>query len=238
MLAKSRRAKIRRNKSAPELIAAAPNDVFSTDITYLPGPALGLFFYLYVVIDVYSRKIMGFEVFEKQSELHMKNLVKRTITILKGVKPKIFHSDNGTPMKGRTLLDFLYSLEIVKTFSRPCVKNDNAHIESLFRTLKYFPAYPYKGFTDITEARKWVREFVDFYNNHHLHSGISFVTPEQKYLGQDIAILEGRKEVYKKAKEKNPRRWSRNKIKSFEPTSEVRVGCKTKKTLDQFAKAS
>ena len=141
-------------------------------------------------------------------------------------------------MKGRTLLDFLYSLKIVKTFSRPRVKNDNAHIESLFRTLKYFPAYPYKGFTNINEARRWVADFVDHYNNHHLHSGISFVTPEQKYTEQDIAILNHRKKVYESARADSPGRWSRNKIKSFEPTTKVKVGAKSNKNINKMLKAS
>lgn len=94
---------------------------------------------------------MGAEVYDNESDIAMAHLVRRVITHLKGVKPKVFHSDNGTPMKGRTLLDFLYSLQIVKTYSRPRVKNDNAQIESLFRTLKYFPSYPYQGFGSIDE---------------------------------------------------------------------------------------
>ena len=238
MLTKRGRVKERKNHPAPELVASVPNDIWSTDITYLPGAIKGIFYYLYVVIDVYSRKIVGFEVYDEQSEMNMKSLIKRIVTSLKGVVPKILHSDNGTPMKGRTLLDFLYSLKIVKTFSRPRVKNDNAHIESLFRTLKYFPAYPYKGFKDINEARRWVADFVDHYNNHHLHSGISFVTPEQKYSGEDIAILQKRKEVYERAKQRNPKRWPSNKIKSFTPTTIVKVGAKSNKKVDQLLKAS
>ena len=238
MTTKRGRVKRRTNQSAPELVAEAANDIWSTDITYLPGPVLGLFFYLYVVIDVFSRKIVGLEVYENESEMHMTHLLKRTITSLKGIMPKVFHSDNGTPMKGRTLLDFIYSLKIIKSYSRPRVKNDNAHIESLFRNLKYFPSYPYQGFSSIDEARKWVSDFVNHYNNHHLHSGISYVTPEQKYTGLDVEILAKRKQVYEQAREKNPRRWSRNRTKSFTPTQVAKVGCKTKRKFDQMANAS
>ena len=121
------------------------------------------------MIDVFSRKIVGAEVYENESEIQIAHLIKRGITNLKGVKPKVFHFDNGTPMKGRTLLDFLYSMQIVKTYSRPRVKDDNAHIESLFRTLKYFPAYPYQGFGSIDEARRWICDFVDVNGHQKMH---------------------------------------------------------------------
>ena len=137
-------------RNAPQLVADAPNDVWATDITWLPGPVLGMFYYLYAIIDIYSRKIVGFEVYEVESSENLRSVMFKAIPKLKGIKPKIFHSDNGSPMKGQTLMEFLYSLNISKTYSRPRVKNDNAHIESFFKTLKYFPAYPYGGLEDIT----------------------------------------------------------------------------------------
>ena len=224
-----RRGRSRRPKkrNAPQLTADAPNDIWATDITWLPGPVVGMFFYLYAIIDIYSRKIVGFEVYEVESEVNMKTTLSRAISRLKGVKPQIFHSDNGSPMKGQTLMEFLYSLKINKTFSRPRVKNDNAHIESFFKTVKYFPAFPYQGFKDITEARIWVTEFMTIYNDVHLHSGINYVTPSQKYLGADIEILRNREKIYRQAMSVNPKRWSRKKIRDFTPTGATVVGCKS-----------
>ncbi len=221
------RAKRTTKKSAPQLVASAPNEIWATDITWLPGPIVGMFFYLYAIVDIYSRKIVGYEVYEVESCENLKTTLSRAISKLKGIKPQIFHSDNGSPMKGQTLMEFLYSLKISKTFSRPRVKNDNAHIESFFRTLKYFPAYPIQGFKDITEARVWVDDFMTVYNNVHLHSGINYVTPNQKYLGLDIEILKNRESTYLKAMVKNPTRWSRKKTRDFTPSGVTIVGCKS-----------
>jgi putative transposase len=214
-------------RQAPQLIAVAPNDIWATDITWLPGPVVGLFYYLYAVIDIYSRKIVGFEVYEVESSENLTSVVRKAISKLNGVKPNIFHSDNGSPMKGQTLMEFLYSLNISKTFSRPRVKNDNAHIESFFKTLKYFPAFPYQGLNDITEARVWVTDFINTYNNYHLHSSINYVTPSQKYDGKDIEILEHRNSVYQNAMQNNPLRWSMKKTRDFTPAGSTTVGTKS-----------
>ncbi len=206
------RSKHPKKRNAPQLVANAPNDIWATDITWLPGPVVGMFFYLYAIIDIYSSKIVGFEVYEVESSENLKNTLSRAIAKLKGIKPQIFHSDNGSPMKGQTLMEFLYSLKISTTFSRPRVKNDNAHIESFFKTVKYFPAYPYQGFKDINEARIWVTKFMATYNDVHLHSGINYVTPSEKYLGLDIEILKNRENIYQQAMAANPKRWFRKKI--------------------------
>ncbi len=225
----TRRGRVARPKkrNPPQLIANVPNDIWATDITWLPGPIVGIFFYLYAIIDIFSRKIVGFEVYEVESSENLKTTVSKAISRLKGVQPKIFHSDNGSPMKGQSLMEFLYSLNILKTFSRPRVKNDNAHIESFFKTLKYFPAYPYGGFKDITEARQWVSQFIDIYNNEHYHSKINYVTPSQKYDGLDKVILQKRNDVYQIAMTNNPQRWSRHKTRDFTPTRSTTVGCKS-----------
>lgn len=227
------RAKKPTKRNAPQLRASASNEIWATDITWLPGPIVGMFFYLHAIIDVYSRKIVGYEVYESESSENLTNVLSRTIAKLKGIKPQIFHSDNGSPMKGQTLMEFLYSLKISKTFSRPRVSNDNAHIESFFRTLKYFPAYPIQGFKNITEARIWVKEFMAIYNDIHLHSQINHVTPSQKYLGLDIEILKNRENVYQGAMANNPLRWSRKQIRDFTPTGATVVGCKSNKKVKQ-----
>ena len=109
-------------------------------------------------------------------------------------------------MKGYTMLMTLYNLGVIPSFSRPRVSDDNPYSESLFKTLKYTGSYP-RFFNDIEDARKWVKEFVEWYNTEHRHSGINYVTPDQRYYGLDIAILEKRKKTYEEARIKNPLRW-------------------------------
>ncbi len=132
----------------------------------------------------------------------------------------ILHSDNGSPMKGATLLATLQQLGVVPSFSRPSVSNDNPYSESLFRTLKYRPDYPEKRFETLIIARQWVNRFVDWYNQEHLHSSIKFVTPEQRHHGDDKEVLAKRKEVYEKAKQKHPERWS-GQIRNWDEIKEV-----------------
>jgi transposase InsO family protein len=129
-----------------------------------------------------------------------------------GVQSKqlILHSDNGSPMKGSSMLATMQQLGVMPSFSRPSVSNDNPYSESLFKTLKYRPQYPLKPFADITEARKWVTKLVEWYNNEHRHSAIGFVTPVQRHEGLDEQLLNNRKAVYETAYAKNPKRWSGN----------------------------
>ena len=138
-------------------------------------------------------------------------------------------------MKGATMLATLQQLGVIPSFSRPSVSNDNPYSESLFRTLKYRPEYPENSFTDLTDARNWVQGFVDWYNEEHLHSAIKFVTPGQRHRGEDIQILANRKQVYLKAKSKNPNRWSGD-IRNWDRINEVYLNpekneqeCKKKK---------
>ncbi len=120
----------------------------------------------------------------------------------------MLHSDNGSPMKGATMLATLQKLGVVPSFSRPSVSDDNPYSESLFRTLKYGPSYPNQPFQSLESAREWLHEFVQWYNQQHRHSAIHFVTPNQRHEGKDHAILEQRKEVYAAARTRNPARWS------------------------------
>jgi transposase InsO family protein len=195
--------------SPPSHTATGPNQVWCWDITYLPGPVRGVFFYLYLILDLYSRKIVGWEVHSAENSEHASALVQRAV-LAEGPlsRPLILHADNGSPQKGSTLLATLQHLGIMPSYSRPRVSDDNAYAESLFRTLKYRPGYPVNGFADLTEARQWVLEFVRWYNGEHRHSQIRFVTPEQRHSGADVAILAQRQALYEQAKAERPERWS------------------------------
>ncbi|MFP5457222.1 MAG: transposase, partial [Bacteriovoracia bacterium] len=132
------------------------------------------------------------------------------------------HSDNGGPMKGATMLATLHKLGVTASFSRPRVSDDNAYSEALFKTLKYCPAYPSNPFQSTDDAKDWVKEFVHWYNCIHLHSGIKFVTPNDRHSGKDKQILEARKLVYEKAKKKQPNRWSKD-IRNWDMINEVEL---------------
>lgn len=191
------------------LMAEAPNRVYCWDITYLPLQIRGFFVYLYFFMDIYSRKIVGHEVHTEQSSEHAGELITRICKQENIAKDELsLHSDNGGPMKGATMLATLQMLGVIPSFSRPSVSDDNPFSESLFKTLKYCPQYPSKGFKSIEEARTWVESFVTWYNFEHLHSGIKFVTPNDRHEGIDVEILKKRDAVYNQAKKTNPNRWS------------------------------
>lgn len=193
--------------------ATGPNQVWMWDITWLPGPVKGIYYYLYMIMDLFSRKIVGWEIWETESSELASKLVTKAVyseNVLILDQPLVLHSDNGSPMKGASLLTTLYNLGIVKSNSRPRVSNDNAYIESLFRTVKYMPAFPHNGFETIGNAREWVSEFVNYYNYEHRHSGLKHLTPNQRHNGEYKTILKRREELLKEAKAKYPERWSRD----------------------------
>ena len=204
-----RRERPAQPRSKPKAICAtAPNQVYSWDITYLPAAIRGQFFYLYLFLDIFSRKIVGWQVYEEESRVLASGIV-RDICQREGVpRHHLFlHSDNGGPMKGATMLATLQSLGVMPAFSRPAVSNDNPYSESLFKTLKYRPNYPLKPFTDVAAARQWAAGLVEWYNHEHRHSAIRFVTPTQRHAGLDGALLEQRKTVYEAARLRHPQRW-------------------------------
>ncbi len=201
---------LQKTKKKPKTLKATRvNEIYTWDITYLPTAVKGQFLYLYLVMDIYSRRIVGWQIHETQPSTLAADLM-IDICSREQVKPAqvTLHSDNGSPMKGATLLATLQELGILPSFSRPSVSNDNPYTGSLFKTLKYRSEYPEKAFEDIASARKWVNKFVDWYNDEHLHSGIKFVTQNQRHLGLDKAILTKRHRVNEMAKLKNPSRWS------------------------------
>jgi transposase InsO family protein len=203
------RAKPRVVRKVDAHVAIAANQVWSWDITYLLSSVRGRFFYLYLVEDVWSRRIMGFEVHAEECMVASSALIRATCAA-ENVDPKglVLHSDNGGPMKGSTMLATLQHLGIVSSFSRPSVSDDNPFIESLFRTLKYRPAYPHKPFETIEAARAWVTAFVVWYNTEHRHSGIRFVTPDERHHGRERDVLANRVHVYERARRRNPIRWT------------------------------
>ena len=192
-------------------IATAPQQVWCWDMTFLAATVLGRWFHLYLILDLYSRKIVGWEVHESDHADHAIHLVKRT-ALAEGIatllnKP-VLHGDNGSTLKATTVLAMLNWLGVKPSYSRPRVSDDNAYAESLFRTAKYRPEFPAKGFADLDAARTWAAEFVRWYNYDHRHSGIRYVSPAQRHAGEDHAILAARHVLYSRARELNPARWS------------------------------
>ena len=200
-----------------EHLATGQCQVWSWDITYLQTSVRGIFFYLYMMVDVWSRKIIAAQVFSEESMDHSSMLLAQAC-LIHCVQPDklVLHSDNGGPMKGATMLATLYKLGVIPSFSRPSVSNDNPYSESLFRTMKYRPEYPSKPFETVEQAQSWVDGFVFWYNTQHLHSSIRFVTPDDRHLGRDEHILAKRRKIYEKARDRNPNRWSRN-IRNLNP---------------------
>lgn len=211
----------RTHKKPAELVALKPNQVWSWDISYLPGPIRGKFFYLYFFLDIFSRKIVGFDVFEQESAEYAAEVVSRAYVAENIRAGEVsLHSDNGGPMKGSTMLLTLQNLGIMPSFSRPSVSNDNPFSESNFKTVKYCPFYPKKPFASLEEAYAWVVKFVLWYNHVHQHSGINFVTPNIRHKGLDSIFLEKRSRLYEIARQKNPNRWSK-KIRNWSVAGEV-----------------
>jgi len=206
---RGRSQKPRKSTPPKGFCATGPNQIWTWDITWLPTCIRGMFFYLYMIVDVFSRKIVGWEVYNRECSSNAATFVHKAV-LAEGciLKPLVLHSDNGSPQKGSTLNAKLELLGIMASFSRPRVSNDNPYSEALFRTCKYRPGYPRSGFETIEDSRRWVNQFVLWYNNIHLHSAIRFVTPNQRHRGEDLQILQHRQMVYEKAKNRNENRWS------------------------------
>jgi len=206
------RAKAPRARRPPTThIATAPRQVWCWDMTYLPAQVMGRWFYLYLILDLYSRKIVGWEMHETDHADHAAHLVRRT-ALAEGVaamaeKP-VLHGDNGSTLKATTVLAMLNWLGVKPSYSRPRVSDDNAFAEALFRTAKYRPEFPAKGFGNLEQARGWAADFVEWYNFDHRHSGIRYVSPAQRHAEEDHRILAARHDLYLEARERNPARWS------------------------------
>lgn len=207
-------------RPVPRHCATGPSQLYAWDITYLPGPVAGMFFFLHLVLDVYSRKIVAHEVHEAESAEHAAQLIEQAVHregVPHGVL--VIHQDNGSPMKGSTYLAKLADLGIRPSYSRPGVSDDNAYAESLFRTCKYRPEFP-GAFATIEEARQWMLRFTRWYNHEHKHRNLKFVSPAQRHSGEDAALFAKRTTVYAQARAKHPTRWSRG-IRNWSLPKEV-----------------
>ena len=218
----------RKVQQPPELKATGPDQVYSWDITWLPSKVNGLFWYCYAVIDVWSREIVGWSIHERESEQHGRELFE-SIKQRRNLNGVWVHSDNGNPMRGATFSVWLASLGMFLSHSRPLVKNDNPYIESFFRTLKYHAAYPGR-FATIEQARSWMGDFIDWYNRTHRHSGLGYITPEQRRCGDDIRLFALRNKTLQKAFELHPERfpkrgpkmWKSKRVVYLNPSHETK----------------
>lgn len=202
------RAAVRREP--PRRCATAPNQLWCWDITYLPAAVRGTFFFLYLVLDVYSRKIVAHEVHAEESGHHAAMLIERAVLRERiAGQPLVIHQDNGSPMKASTFVAKLQELGIDASYSRPSVSDDNAYAESLFRTCKYRPEYP-GMFASLDEARAWALRFERWYNCEHKHRNLKFVSPSERHRGIDRTIFAARRVIYEQARAKHPARWTRN----------------------------
>lgn len=216
------RAKAPSSQPPAEQRATGPGQVWSWDISYLRSSVAGMFFYLYLFVDVWSRKIVAYDVHEvENSELASEMLEEALVTEGLSHVDVVLHSDNGTPMKGATLKATMERLGVIPSYSRPRVSDDNPYSESLFRTLKYRPEYPRRPFESRAEARLWTDGFVGWYHHEHLHSGIGFVTPLDRHEGRSEAILEARRIVYEKARRRHPERWACGTTRAWQAPQDV-----------------
>jgi transposase InsO family protein len=168
---------VRHRPPTPIHAATAPRQVWCWDVTFLPAQVLGRWFYLYLIMDLYSRKIVGWEVHAEDHADHAARLVHRTalaegIAAIERDKRPVLHGDNGSTIKATSVLAMLHWLGVRPSYSRPRVSDDNAFVEALFRTAKYRPEFPTQGFETLVDARQWAAHFVNWYNVNHQHSAI------------------------------------------------------------------
>lgn len=227
------KSKSKTKRSKPKtLCAKEPGQIVTWDITYLKTTVLGLFFYLYLFIDIFSRKIVGWQIHPHECGQLAADIVMDIAKTEGYAKGQVhIHSDNGGPMKGAAIHATFHKLGITPSYSRPSVSNDNPYSESMFKTLKYCPYYPDQPFNDLLDARQWMVKFTDWYNNQHRHSSIKYVTPSQRHDGSDIDILAKRKQTYERAKESNPTRWSRE-TRNWDRENEVLLNPAKKDKID------
>lgn len=219
-LAHRGRARPRTPRPVPVHTATGPKQLVSWDITYLPTVIRGQYFFLYLFLDVWSRKIVGWEVHEREDDTLAAGLLQRMAAMLGSLIGLVLHADNGGPMRGAMMLAKMQQLGVMPSFSRPRVSNDNPFSEAAFRTLKYVPFWPDKPFASIEAARAWVAQFVAWYNDEHRHSALDYLTPNERHEGRGDAILARRRAVYEIARRARPARWSRG-VRRWRADAEV-----------------
>lgn len=193
--------------SKPELVATAPRQVFTWDITKIKGPRRGEVYNCYVIEDIFSRYIVGWMISHREKDTLARQLFKRTCE-REGITDGqlIVHSDNGSSMRSKTVADLFEQLKITKSHSRPSCSNDNPYIESFFKTMKYLPDFP-ERFDGIEHVREYMNTFVDIYNNHMYHSGIAMLTPATVHFGEHEVAIQERQIVLDKAYSVHPERF-------------------------------
>ena len=197
-----------RSGEPQELIATGTNQIWSWDITWLRTEVRGLFYYAYMIKDIWTKDIVGWEIHDREDDTLAAAMFNR-LRLKHDMKGIYLRSDNGNPMKGATMLVTLYNLGVIPSYGRPRVSNDNPFIESLFKTLKDTAGYPGQ-FKNLEHARTWMANFVYWYNTKHRHSAIGYVTPQQRRSGDFKIIFGKRNETLAFAREKNPERWVKN----------------------------
>ena len=191
----------------PELLATAPNQVWSWDITKLRGPHAGVWYSLYVIIDIFSRAVVGWLVAEREDALLAEQLIAEACEReVIGANQLTLHADRGAPMTSKTVAELLLDLGVAKSHSRPTVSNDNPYSEAQFKTMKYGPTYP-ERFVDLAVATNWVAGFIEWYNTEHRHSGIGLLPPLVVHNGQASAVTAARQHVLDTAATAHPERF-------------------------------
>ena len=195
----------------PELLATAPNQLWSWDISKLRGPTVGTYFYLYVILDVFSRYVVGWMVAQRESAELAMILVEASCQ-RQGIPPEqlTLHADRGAPMIARSMEQLLDDLGVAKSHSRPHVSNDNPYSEAHFKTLKYRPDYPDR-FGSLAEVRSWAQAFFHWYNQQHYHTGLGLLTPATVHYGQAKETQAQRQQVLQAAYEAHPERFVRGR---------------------------
>lgn len=215
----------------PELVATKPNQIWTWDITKLLGPKKWTYYSLYVIMDLYSRYVVGWMVADRESSSLARKLIEETIE-KQGVGPAQLgiHSDRGAPMTSQMVAQLLANLGVTKTHSRPRTSNDNAYSEAQFKTLKYRPEFPGR-FDSLEDAVAFCREFFRWYNNGHHHTGLGLLTPAQVHYGRAWEVIEARNEALAAAYAKNPERFVRQRPRAATPPLEVWINRPTNETL-------
>jgi putative transposase len=201
----------------PELLATAPNQVWSWDITKLKGPVKWTYFYLYVILDIFSRYVVGWMVAYREQAALAKRLIAETCKKQHIEEGQLtIHADRGSSMKSKAVAHLLADLGVTKTHSRPYVSNDNPYSESQFKTLKYCPGFPAR-FGSIQDAREFCRHFFPWYNQKHKHSALGLLTTEQVHYGLDREVLKHRAQVLEAAFKQHPARFKGKLPRPMEP---------------------
>jgi len=191
----------------PELLATAPNQVWSWDITKLKGPVKWTYYYLYVILDIFSRYVVGWMLASRETNALAQKLIEQSCQNQSiGQKQLVIHSDRGPSMSSKPVALLLADLGITKSHSRPHVSNDNPYSEAQFKTLKYRPEFPDR-FGSVEDARSFCQRFFPWYNTEHYHSGIGYLTPEQVHFGLSQRIFKERQAVLRRAYQRHPDRF-------------------------------